>query len=341
MSLCWKCKNGNAEDIVCSGGNVRGNDNHSVAYCLLGYLCAYYRYYNPIEFITSFLNNAANEDDIQSGTALARQRGIKIVQPKYGLSKADYFFDKEANTISKGVSSVKYMSEAGANELYELSRSRQYDFFVDLLKDIDTETSLNARQLEILIKIDYFVQFGNQRELFKIVEIFDLFKKGSAKQIRKDAVEGTWLEKIVSENSIGKTKKGDEAKSYTIVNMDEILHGAELFIKNSHVNDLSVFMKAKNFNDIMGYAGYTSGEESDRNKLFITGVYPVRRKKDNEVFGYSILTQSIGSGKESRMTVFKKRYEQDPIKEGDIIICKRWERDKIYFRMLDYEHLLF
>lgn len=55
--------------------------NHSIAYCLLGYLCAYFRYYNPIEFITSFLNNAANDDDIQSGTALARQRGIKIIQP--------------------------------------------------------------------------------------------------------------------------------------------------------------------------------------------------------------------------------------------------------------------
>lgn len=39
--------------------------NHSIAYCLLGYLCAYYRYYHPLEFITSFLNNAANEDDIR------------------------------------------------------------------------------------------------------------------------------------------------------------------------------------------------------------------------------------------------------------------------------------
>lgn len=315
--------------------------NHSVAYCLLGYLCAYYRYYNPIEFITAFLNNAANEDDIQNGTTLARQRGIKILQPKYGFSKADYFFDKDANIISKGVSSVKYMSKAGADELYELSKSHQHDFFIDLLKDISKYTSLDARQLEILIKIDYFAQFGNQRELFKIVEMFELFKKGSAKKIRKEVVEGTWLDEIVRKSSNGKTKSGSEAKSYTIIDMDEILHDVELYIKGAHVEDLSVFMKAKNFNDIMGYAGYTSGNEEDRNKLFITGVYPVRRKKDNEVFGYSILTQSIGSGKESRMTVFKRCYEQDPIKEGDIIVCKRWERDGKYFRMLNYEHLLF
>ena len=37
--------------------------NHSIAYCLLGYLCGYYRYYHPLEFITSYLNNAANDND--------------------------------------------------------------------------------------------------------------------------------------------------------------------------------------------------------------------------------------------------------------------------------------
>lgn len=100
-------------------------------------------------------------------------------------------------------------------------------------------------------------------------------------------------------------------------------------------------MKARNFNDIMGYAGYISGREEDRNKLYIKDVYPVRRKRDNAIFGYSVITQSIGNGKESRMTVFKNRYDEDPIKAGDIIICKRWERDGQYFRMLNYEHLLF
>lgn len=315
--------------------------NHSIAYCLLGYLCAYYRYYNPIEFITSFLNNAANDDDIQNGTALAKQRGIRIIQPRFGLSRSEYFFDKEKNTIAKGVSSVKYMSRNGAEELYGLSETHQYNYFIDLLHDISTHTSIDARQLDILIKIDYFAQFGNQRELFKIVEMFDLFKKGGAKKIRRDAVDGTWLESIVRRNSTSKTKSGDEAKCYTVVNMDGLLHDAETYIKGSGLNDLSVFMKAKNFKGIMGYAGYTSGNENDRNKLFITGVYPVRRKRDNAIFGYSVLTQSIGSGIESRMTVFKRRFEQDPIKEDDIIICKRWERDKIYFRMLDYEHLLF
>lgn len=314
--------------------------NHSIAYCLLGYLCAYYRYYNPIEFITSFLNNAANDADIQNGTMLAKQRGIQIVQPKFGLSKSDYFFNKESNIIAKGLSSVKYMSKAVANELYDLAQNNTYNSFSDLLYDITNKTAIDSRQLDILIKIDFFSDFGNQRELFAINDIFEMFKKGTAKQIKKDRVDGTQFEEIVKRYANGKTKKGEEAKSYTLLNVMAIVRECEAQLKTLGVNDLSIPLKAKNFKNIMGYAGYISGKESDRNKLFISGVYPVRRKKDNEIFGYSILTQSIGSGKESRMTVFKRKFDKDPIREDDIIVCKRWERDGKYFQLLDYEHLL-
>lgn len=315
-------------------------DNHSIAYCLLGYLCAYYRYYNPLEFITSFLNNAANDDDIQNGTALARQRGITITPPRFGYSRSDYFFNSEKNVIAKGLSSVKYMSKAVADELYELAQSHTYDTFVDLLRDICEHTSLDARQLDVLIKIDFFAEFGNQRELFSICDFFELFKKGNAKELARDRVDGTQLEEIVRRHANDKTKDGKEAKSYKLLDVMAILRECEAYVKAAHVSDLSISMKAKNFKDIMGYAGYLSGNEADRNKLFITAVYPVRRKKDNEVFGYSVLTQSLGSGKESRMTVFKRRYDRDPIRENDIVVCKSWERDGVYFRMLDYEHLV-
>lgn len=313
--------------------------NHSIAYCLLGYLCAYYRYHNPIEFVTSFLNNAANDSDIQNGTALAKQRGIQIIQPKFGFSKSDYFFNKESNVIAKGLSSVKYMSRAVADELYDLAQNNTYQSFSDLLYDIANKTTVDSRQLDILIKIDFFSNFGNQRELFAINDIFEMFKKGTAKQIKKERVDGTQFEEIVKKYATGKTKKGEEAKSYTLLDVMAIIRDCEAQLKTIGVNDLSIPLKAKNFKDIMGYAGYTSGQDADRNKLFITGVYPVRRKKDNEIFGYSILTQSIGSGKESRMTVFKRKYDKDPIKEDDIIVCKRWERDGKYFQILDYEHL--
>ena len=144
---------------------------------MLGYLCAYYRYYHPIEFITSFLNNAANEDDIRNGTAYANKVGIKITMPKWGLSKSEYFFDKEKNIIAKGLTSIKFMSSGIAEELYQLAHEHTYTKFVDVLADLDSKTSINTRQLDILIKLDFFSDFGNQRELIRIVEMFyDIFK---------------------------------------------------------------------------------------------------------------------------------------------------------------------
>lgn len=312
--------------------------NHSIAYCLLGYLCAYFRYYHPIEFITAFLNDAANDEDIRNGTILAKQRGITIVPPKFGISRSDYFFTKEKQVIAKGLSSVKYMGKAVVDDLYALSK-RQYATFTDLLWTLSHHSSLDSRQLDILIKIDFFSDFGNQRELFQIVSLFDLFKKGEAKQLKKERAAALGIEDIVAKYANGTTKSGKESKSYTLLFPMTILRECEQRILSLGMEDLGVLLKSRNFKDIMGYAGYISGKEEDRNKLYIKEVYPVRRKRDNAVFGYSLVTQSIGSGKESRMTVFKKAYDADPVKPDDILVCKSWARDGKYFQMLRYEHL--
>ena len=314
--------------------------NHSIAYCLLGYLCAYYRYYHPIEFITSFLNNAANEDDIRNGTAYANKVGIKISMPKWGLSKSEYFFDKEKNIIAKGLTSIKYMGSGIAEELYKLAHERTYTKFVDILADLDSKTSINTRQLDILIKLDFFSDFGNQRELIRISEMFyDTFKKGQAKKISKDKVDGTPLEPIVSKYSVGVTKSGGVAKSYTLLDVKSIMSEVEDAIKDIHMDDLSDLLKVRNFVDVMGYVGYVSGKEEDRRKLYVLDVFTLVRKKDNKQFGYSIITKSIGSGIESRFTVVNKIYDQDPIKKGDIIYCKSFEKNGQYYRLTGYNKI--
>lgn len=314
--------------------------NHSVAYCLLGYLCAYYRYYHPIEFITSFLNNAANEEDIRNGTAYANSVGIQVTMPKWGLSKSDYFFDKEKNIIAKGLTSIKFMSAGIAEELYSLAHSKTYTKFVDVLSDIDTKTSLNTRQLDILIKLDFFSDFGNQRELLRITEMFyETFKKGQAKKISKDKIDGTPLEPIVSKYAVGLTKAGQFAKSYTLLDVDSIMRETEDAIKALHMDDLNDLLKVRNFVDVMGYVGYVSGNDEDRRKLYVMDLFPVCRKKDGKQFGYSVITKSIGSGKESRFTVFNKVFNQDPIHKGDIIYCQSFTREGQYFTMTGYRKI--
>ena len=314
--------------------------NHSVAYCLLGYLCAYYRYYHPLEFLTSYLNNAANDDDIKNGTAYANRIGVKITMPKWGLSRGEYFFDSEQFVIAKGLTSIKYMSAQLADELYMMAHKKKYERFVDVLADLDSETSCDSRQLDILIKIDFFSEFGNQRELLRITDLFtQTFKKGHAKQIKKAIVDGTPLEPIISKYAVGVTKTGGVAKSYTLLDVQSIVREAEDALKAVGMPDLSDIDKVRNFYDVMGYIGYVSGKPEDRPKLYVLDIFPVSRKKDNKQFGYSVITKSIGSGKESRFTVFNGVYKTEPIKKGDIILCQRFERDGQYYQLTKYQKI--
>ena len=98
--------------------------------------------------------------------------------------------------------------------------------------------------------------------------------------------------------------------------------------------DFSLIAKVKYFAEVMGYSGYTTGKEEDMKKLYVKEIYPLKRKSDGKQFGYSIITQSIGS------TVFNKEYNYLPITKGDIIRLIDWTRDKgIYFTLRQYSIL--
>ena len=314
--------------------------NHSDAYSAVGYICGYLRYYYPLEFLTAALNIFGdNMDKTADITAYATKVGIRVTLPKWGLSRGEYFFDREKKIIAKGLTSIKYMSANLADELYALSQN-QYTYFMDLLKDLDEKTSINSRQLDILIKLDFFSDFGNQRELLRMVDMFsETFKKGQAKQIKKSIVDGTPLEPVVQKYAIGVTKSGGVAKNYTLLDVDSILREAEIIIRSFELEDLSDLLKVRNFYDVMGYIGYVSGKEEDRRKLYVTDVKPLRRRDDGEQFGYRVFTKSIGRGKESRFTVLCRVYDKDPIKSGDIIYCKEYKRDGEYYKLTAYSKI--
>ncbi len=315
--------------------------NHSDSYSAIGYICGYLRYYHPLEFLTASLNIFG--DDMNKTTEIvkyANKVGIKVTMPKWGFSRSDYFYDVDNNVIAKGLSSVKYMNTTIADELYELAHSRQYERFVDVLYDIDRNTSLNTRQLDILIKIDFFSVFGNQRELLRITELFyETFKKGEVKKIRKEIVDGTPLQPIVAKYSTGFTKSGGEAKSYTVLDAVSILRETEDAVKSVGMEDLSDTTKVRNFADVMGYVGYVSGKEEDRRKLYIADMFPAKRRKDGKQFGWNVVTKSIGSGKEAKFTIFNSDYEKNPVHKDDIIYCKRYERSGAYYNLREYDRL--
>lgn len=315
--------------------------NHSDSYSCIGYISGYLRYYYPYEFITSALNTFSdNPDKTASITEYAQKNDIIISMPKWRISKGTYAFDKTQKIITKGLSSIKYMSDGVAEELYDVSHVRDYTNFIQVLKALDEETSINTRQLDILIKIDFFSMFGNQRELMMITDMFyNTFKKGDAKKIAKEKVDGTILEDVIKAHSVGVTKSGGEAKSYTLIDIPIIMKESEAVIKSKHFDDLDDMVKVRNFADIMGYIGYSSGKEEDRRKLYVMDIFPVSRKRDNKQFGYNIVTKSIGSGIESKFTVFNRLFNENPIKKGDIIYCQSYAQEGAYYTMTMYKKL--
>ena len=311
--------------------------NHSIGYCMIGYLCAYLRYYYPAEFITAYLNNANNEDDIKNGSALAELYGIQIVPPRYGISKDRYVYDKDRNVIAKGINSIKYMNSTVANELYDLAKRSDPKTFMSLLTLMNNETSIDTRQRDILIKIDFFVDFGNVTELSRIASIFVFFKNGTAKKVQKDKISGQMLD-VVSKYATDKNKNGTEAKSFTITDMAGLLDECEDVIKSLHLPDLDLKCKIQNQIELMGYIDLTTNKKEDRRKLLITDVFPLSSKKDNTVWGYAAQTRSIGSGKVSRLTIRSSVYAKTPVKRFDIIYAKELEKNRSgYWYLLDYD----
>lgn len=168
--------------IIEDSSNYQFGYNHSTGYSMIGYVCAYLRYYYPLEFCTSLLNNAGNDEDLANATELASSYGISILSPKFGKSKAQFFMDKEHNSIYKGVGSIKDMNAEIADNLYNLSQSGEIHDIFDILCKPTAEVG-NRKQLRKLIKIGYFEQFGDINTLLYAQQIYDTY--GKRKTLKK------------------------------------------------------------------------------------------------------------------------------------------------------------
>lgn len=221
--------------------------NHSQPYSYEGYVSGYLRTHYPLEFLTTALNiNKDKEEKTKSLTAYAKKSGITFQSPKFRHSRAGYFCDKETNTIYKGIGSIKYMNENVANELYEMS-GYNFEDFVDLLYYLKEKTSLNSRQLDILIKIDFFEEFGDINRLLDIGEKFDLLY--NKQQIRKDDK----LQQLHIDESV--IRKFAEKETFTSVEEIDCVE----FVKSLGYDDQQVLDKLE---DCIKYK--TDGE----NKVF-------------------------------------------------------------------------
>lgn len=201
--------------VVNDAAKYSFNASHALSVAIDALYGSYLKTHYPLEYF-SVVFDLYSDDKVRTGylTKELEYFGIKLHSIKFGKSRANYMEDKENNSIYKGVLSVKYCNEIIAEELYELSQHNTYNNFVDLLVDIKNKTSVNSRQMNVLIGLNYFSDFGENQYLFDIYEMFNKLKQGNIKQIKKDKLD----ELGISEYYVKKYSDKETAKLFREIN---------------------------------------------------------------------------------------------------------------------------
>ena len=185
------------------------NASHAYSVALDSVYGAYLKAYYPLEYYTVILNIYQNDSDkIAEIEQELDYFGIKIGPIIFGGSRANYTPDKETNTIFKGIWSVKFMNERISEELFELSQTEPYlnkekdalDLFLDLIEN----TSVNSRQTEILINLDFFAEFGTAEFLLNLWNTMN--NKGMPELVDEKYADKKKNPVFYSKNHIEKTK---------------------------------------------------------------------------------------------------------------------------------------
>jgi DNA polymerase-3 subunit alpha len=278
---------------------------------MIGYLCAMLRYYYPAEFIAAYLNCVEKDEDIMQGTKLAEIKNINIYPIKFRHSRGKYFVSQNDNNhIYKGVSSIKYMNSKIADELYEL-RENTYNTFIELLNDISKFTTTDARQLEILIKLDFFEEFGSINYLLKCVEIYNLFK-GKC-QIKKDKV----FELQIDYDVIRKCSNKETEKTFMELDSDKLIN---LLVSNIKNEPSSIKELIKYQTELLGYINIIDKKYSSL--CVVTDI--------NVDYSPKISLYALANGNTIPVKIDKRTFGKHPLKRGDIVqVNSQYKKPKV------------
>ena len=273
--------------------------NHSQPYSYEGYACGWLRYYYTLEFITVSMNiNIGKEDKTIALTNFAKKMGIEIRPPKFRHSKSKYFFFYKENYIYKGIGSIKFMNDKVADELYEL-RNNNYADFIDLLISL-SKTSINSRQLDILIKLDFFQEFGNPNQLLRYTQLFnDIYSK---KQFKKEKIKEMGLQEV----DIRQFAEKESDKMFTKV---DTYHLLKYLVAIIEVPQTSIVEKIKYQSELLGYISIKN--EQYKGIGFVTSV--------DSKYAPKLKVYALANGNTIDCKIDKRTFNCNKLSVGDLV----------------------
>lgn len=291
------------------------NSPHGLAYALDCLYCAYLKANYPLEYYTVVLN--IYEKDKDKTDKLVKELdyfNIKLSTIKFRYSRPEYTFDRESRTIYKGMAAIKYLNKKMSTELNKLYNNT-YESFIDLLVDI-SKTSVNSKQLEILIKLDFFSEFGEINTLLRQRNIFDKFY--GRKTLKVDEVQRLGL----TEQHIAQL--GGQATAKMVKDLD-IIGLIKLLCDNQNYPKTTVIDKINYEQECLGYINIRLPQLSEQYAYILS----VEGSKNKFVKLYRLKT-----GETEVLKVKADAFNASPLKEQMIIKTlaageeKKWKKDQ-------------
>lgn len=278
--------------------------NHALPYSFIGFAVGYLRHYYPLETCTVALNIYQSDDEkLRAITKYTLGQGIKIAPIRFRYSKAEYSLDKENKTIYKGLASVKHMNAKASNALYEL-RHEKFESFTDFLK----VNPCDARQTEILIKLNFFEEFGSIGKLLRVYEIYQMI--GGKKIIKKDSPADLGRD-IMAEFCT------ETEKQYRVIDSDRFLRYLESNVPDVHW-PIRKLIEAQQ--EYLGYIDYVNPKMS--NQVLVLGM--------NTKYTPKLTIYSLAKGNTLDVKIKKPLFNKYKIQEGMLLLIKKFERKPAY-----------
>jgi DNA polymerase-3 subunit alpha len=266
--------------------------NHSYPYSMIGYICAYLRYYYKLEFLTAMLNiNRSNIEKSAEIIEYAKQCKIKIMPPKFRFSKSSYFFDKSTNSIYRDISSIKFVNEECGEQLFNIGKL-EFKSFIDLLVYIEENLKINSRQIETLIKIKFFDEFGGNQKLLNIYHEFLNSKNKYTKKLKETT----------------KLKRLDELKIF------------EYNCKNENLNIIEQIMFEE---EVMGDIQTTYN--INKRYVYIKKLI-IKYAEDGNRIAPRIEIYCFNNSARSSLKIQNKTYDNNPFNAGEIIYINKFKK---------------
>lgn len=277
---------------------------HALATAIDSLYGAWLKVNYPLEYYTVVFGYY--EGDMERTNKLTEELsyfGIKLSDIKFRHSSGKYQIDKENKTIYKSIGSIKYHNGDIGNQMYQM-KDMKFNSFIDFLNI----SPLNSRQLDILIKLDFFEEFGKAQKLIKIVDLYNMLH--GKKQIKKDKT--TLPIEILSQYAISETAKmykfDDEA-------MDNMLSVLCDMIPDT---DIPLQTKLQTQQEMCGYISYL--DPSKPNSVVVMNLDCKYSPKATLYF--------LATGQTIDVKITKKLYQSNPFSGGDVLNIRTEKKPK-------------